>query len=232
MSETNIYRPAGQPPNYGQPYGQPYVPQQQGGPGFPPPPGAGGFGGLPVPPPAPKKKTGLIIGIVVTSLVVVAGLVVGALFLFGAKSIDVAKVESAIGQNFQSTAGFAATGVKCPADVEAQAGNTFTCTVDVAGTQLKYTVKQNDDEGNLTYESDTFTPISKVEDFVKDEISKRTDLPFTATCGTNDQKIVVGGAGTTIPCELTNTRDRTDMANLNVKVANDGSLELDLPRSN
>lgn len=81
------------PPGYGGPApSQPtqQFPQTQPGPGAPPPPGfppgpmAGGPG---MPPGGPQKsRTGLIVGVIVAAVVVVAGLGVGAYFLFANKT--------------------------------------------------------------------------------------------------------------------------------------------------
>ena len=79
----------GQPGQPGQtgPYG--YPPQGQPGPGGPqgpygPPPGYDGYG---TPPGGPKKRTGLIIGIIVAVVVLIGG-GIGAYFLFSGSSPD------------------------------------------------------------------------------------------------------------------------------------------------
>ncbi|SDM20280.1 Rv0361 family membrane protein [Allokutzneria albata] len=79
----------GQPGQPGQPGPYGYPPQGQPGPGGPqgpygPPPGYEGYG---TPPGSPKKRTGLIIGIIVAVVVLVGG-GIGAYFLFSGSSPD------------------------------------------------------------------------------------------------------------------------------------------------
>src|SRR6185503_13152230 len=69
---------APQGPHHGQPFGQAYP--QSFGPGYPPP-----F--PPAPPAAPRRRTGKIVGLVAVALVLLAGLGVGALFLFGQRTV-------------------------------------------------------------------------------------------------------------------------------------------------
>src|SRR3954447_8718217 len=129
----------GQPAN---PYGAPAGPY--GAPGSPYGPPPAGFG-YPQQPPQPKKNTGKIVGGIVGALVLVAGAVVGALLLFGTKTLDDAKLTDLIA-TATTNAGAEASDISCPGDVEVQKGNTFTCTATVDGQQVTYQVTQTDDE--------------------------------------------------------------------------------------
>src|SRR4051812_32393217 len=114
-----VQQPYGQQ-SYGQPaYGQPGF----GGPGTPYGQQNPGFGYQQ----PPKKKTGLIVGSLVGAFILIGGLVVGALFLFGSKTIDQADAQREVTQLGEQLLGAAPEGVSCPADVEVKSGGTFSC---------------------------------------------------------------------------------------------------------
>ena len=102
------------------------------------------------PRPAPKRRAGRVVAVVISALVVLAGLGVGALFLFGTKTVDTASVQQEIDRITRSAVEVAPADVRCPVGIEAQAGGTFTCTAMVDGQPVTYWVHQNDDQGNLT----------------------------------------------------------------------------------
>ncbi|WP_063046704.1 Rv0361 family membrane protein [Nocardia pseudovaccinii] len=134
------YPPGGQPP-FGAPQGQPQQPYgypQQGGPGYPqqggyPPPGGPGYGpqqGYPPPgsyqqpgyPPPKKRRTGLIIGLLVLVLVIAGAVAAGVVLTVQGKTplaSDEKKIQAAI-HDFYDTLesnGFAAAaGKACAAD--------------------------------------------------------------------------------------------------------------------
>lgn len=134
------YPPGGQPP-FGGPQGQPQQPYgypQQGGAGYPqqggyPPPGGQGYGpqqGYPPPggyqqpgyPPPKKRRTGLIIGLLVLVLVIAGAVAAGVVLTVQGKTplaSDEKKIEVAI-HDFYDTLGsdgFAAAAAKtCAAD--------------------------------------------------------------------------------------------------------------------
>src|SRR3954466_10345331 len=133
------------PPGVQQPYGQqPYGQPGYGQPGY----GQPGIGGPRAPDrqqnygyqQPPKKKTGLIVGSLVGALIIIGGLVVGAIFLFGSKTIDQADAQREVGQLREQALRPAPQGVSCPADVEVKSGGTFTCTAQVDGQDVKFTV--------------------------------------------------------------------------------------------
>jgi hypothetical protein len=167
--------------------------------------------GPPVPPPpAPaRRSTGKIIGIVVAVLVVLAGLAVGALLLFGKSTLDQSKIQSEIVRITQDAAGIAPTAVTCPSGVEAKAGNTFTCTATLDGQPVSYTVSQDDDKGNVHIQSSGFVAVPRIEQLLTDRVGAQSGVTVTAECADGKQ-VVVGGPGTTISCTVTNSQDAAD----------------------
>jgi Domain of unknown function (DUF4333) len=95
------------------------------------------------PPAAPRRRIGRIVGIVVAVLVVLAGLGVGALVLFGSRGLDPRSVQQEIVRITQTAAGVAPTDVRCPDEITAQAGGTFTCTATVDQQPVTYEVRQD-----------------------------------------------------------------------------------------
>jgi len=64
-----------------------------------------------------------------------AGLALAAFFAVGCGEtvIDASKTEAAIEQNLEKSVGQKVSSVECPTDVEVKAGDTFDCTVHLAG---------------------------------------------------------------------------------------------------
>jgi hypothetical protein len=180
------------------------------------------------PPPPPRRRTGLIIAIVAAGLVVLVALAGAALLLFGTKTIDRGSVESEIVRLTQEQAGVAPTDVRCPDDIEVAAGGTFSCTATLDGQPITYTVKQQDDKGNLYIDSDDFIVVSRAEESVSQHVNEMVpDVELTADCA-DGRQIVVGGSGTEITCRVTNASDETDFVDVTGTVAQDGSFTWDL----
>jgi Domain of unknown function (DUF4333) len=222
--QTVIHPPGngygGPPPPFGPP------PGHFGPPSQPP----AGLGPQPMPPypPPPRRRTGLIIAAVAAGLVVVAGLALGALVLFGTKTIERSSVESEIVRLTQEQAGVAPTDVRCPDDIEAAAGGTFSCTATLDGQPITYSVRQQDDQGNLYIDSADFIVISRAEESVSEHVLQVVpDVEVTANCA-DGRQIIVGGAGTEITCRVTNAADETDFVDVTGTVAEDGSFTWDL----
>ena len=212
---------------YGPPTQQFGPPAAPFGPPSQPPAGLGPQPGPPYPP-APRRRTGLVIGIVAAGLVVLVGLGVGALVLFGTKTIERSSVESEIVRLTQEQAGVAPTDVRCPENVEVAAGGTFNCTATLDGQQITYTVKQQDDRGNLYIDSGDFIVVSRAEESVSQHVNQMVpDVEVTADCADGKQ-ILVGGSGTEIACRVTNAADETDYVDVTGTVADDGSFTWDV----
>ena len=174
----------------------------------------------PAPQPPRGPSAGKIIGIVVAA-VVLGGLAAGALFLFAKPVIDEAKVQAEIVRITRDASGLAPTDVRCPTDVPLQAGNVFTCTAQLDGQQVTYTVKQNDDQGNVHIQSSGLVVVDKIEKTLAERVSQNTGVTtVTADCA-NGKQVFVGGKGATFPCTVTNTEDPSDTLSVTATVTSD-----------
>lgn len=231
---------AGPPPPAGSPQGawsapppQPYgAAPQSPPPSQPVPPPYGGpppgpwTPGAPVAPPR-RRRTGLIVGIVV-GVVVLAGVIVGAVLLLGSSTIDPAKAADAITQGTQKQFGVAPTGVHCPSDVAVKAGSTFTCTAKLDGQAITYTLKQTDDKGNVDWHSDSnIAPVSQLEDAVAKQVGDQAGVTAKASCDAGGHKVIVGATSTPIPCTVTNASDPTDSVNVKASLDAQGHVTVE-----
>jgi Domain of unknown function (DUF4333) len=188
------------------------------GPAFPPP-----FPPPPVPPAARRRSTGKVVGIVAAALVLLAGLGVGALILFGPRTVDPASVQQEIVRITQTAVQVTPAGVRCPADVTAEAGGIFTCTATVEQQPVTYTVRQDDDKGHLTITYDRLLKRAEVENVVAGQVGKDVDLAVKVDCAPAGQTVIVNAPGTPIVCTATNASDDSDSAKINVTVSADGT---------
>jgi uncharacterized protein DUF4333 len=173
--------------------------------------------------PTPERRTGRVV-VVIFGLVVLAGLGVGALFLFGTKTVDTASVQQEIDRITRSAVEVAPADVRCPVGIEAQAGGTFTCTAMVDGQPVTYWVHQNDDQGNLTVTYDRLLRIDSVEASLADTVSQAVDVAVTVDCGPADRTVLVNSPGEPISCTATNASDEADGAQLSATIDADGAV--------
>jgi len=212
------------------PYGPPAVPfappaASYGPPAAPYGPPVHGFG----PPPAPRRRTGAVIGAVVAAVLVLGGLAVGALLLFGTKTLDTAEAERQIAQLTEDQAGVAPTDVSCPADIEARSGGTFACSASLEGQPITFTVTQTDDEGNVRIESDnTFVDVATVEASLAEQLGEEAGVEAVSTCETGGHSVLVDGIGTPISCTVTNATDATDSVEVTATVDEDGAVSYEV----
>lgn len=179
--------------------------------------------GGPAQPPR-RRRTGLIIGIVV-GVLVIAGLVVGALFLFGSKTLDSASAQSAIVQGTQKQFGVAPTGVHCPSGIKAQANATFTCSGTLQGQAISFTVKQTDDKGHIAWHSNSnIAPVSQLEATLAQQVGDQAGVTATATCQTGGRTLIVGATTTPIRCTVTNAADATDSLDVDASIDAQGHV--------
>jgi Domain of unknown function (DUF4333) len=230
MTQSTFPPPPGVQQPYGQqPYGQPSYGQPGfGGPGAPYGQQNPGFG-YPQP---PKKKTGLIIGSLVGALVLIGGLVVGAIFLFGSKTIDQADAQREVGQLGEQLLGVAPEGVNCPADVEVKNGGTFTCTAKVDGQDVKFTVTQTDDQGHVEVTTDNkVVKVSDVEDDISSQVEAAADttemVNADTTCDANGRTVLVDPDGEQLHCTVSNADDSSQSIGITATVGKDGSATIE-----
>jgi len=214
------------------PYAAPTPPQGHG-PYAPPPfpgngygPGNGNGYGAPAgygPPPA-KKRTGAIVGSILTVLVL-AGLGVGAFFLFGGKVLDTAEAERQIAALTEEQAGVTVTDVSCPDDVELAAGTVTTCTAQVEGQEVTYTVEQTDDEGNVTIAGDAvFVQVADVESALVSQFALDADLSITASCDSGDRSVLVAGEGQQLTCTVALVEDPSQTGEVVAEIDAEGNV--------
>lgn len=216
-----------QPSQYAQPpspYGQQPAPQfgspqPQAGPPAPP------YGyGQPMAPAPKKRRTGLIIGAIV-GVLVIAGLAIGAVFLFGSKSLDTAEAQTRIADLTKQQIGITPTDVSCPQNVDLKAGTTFQCTAKLDGQPISYTVKETDDKGNVRVDSDNnLILVSKVEESVAQQVGDEAGVQATATCDAGGKQVLVDSQNKPIPCTVVNTQDRTDSLDVQATVDDQGNV--------
>jgi flagellar basal body-associated protein FliL len=211
-------QPYGQPA-YGQPgFGGPGAPNGQQNPGF----------GYQQP---PKKKTGLIVGSLVAALILIGGAVVGAIFLFGSKTIDQADAQREVTQLGQQLLGVAPEGVSCPADVEAKSGGTFSCGGTVEGQDVTFTVTQTDDKGNVEVTTDNkVVQVSDVEENISQQVeTAASDQMVNAdtSCDAGGRTVLVDPDGEQLNCTVSNADDPTQSIGIVASVAKDGSVTID-----
>jgi hypothetical protein len=162
---------------------------------------------------------------VLGALVVLAGLATGALLLFGGRTLDTAEAERQIARITEEQAGVAPTQVSCPEDVPLEAGTTTRCTAQLDGQPISFTVRQTDDEGNVRVDSDSsFVIVAAVEQSLTQQVGDAAGVPVTATCDTGGRTVLVDGAGTPIPCTVTNTGDATDTLDVVATVDDQGAV--------
>jgi hypothetical protein len=192
---------------------------QYGPPDYGPP--AGGS----APAPAPRRRTGAIVGGILAAVLVLGGLVVGALVWFGSSTLDTAEAERQIGQLTADQTGVAPTDLSCPADIEAESGATFTCTASLEDQPISFTVTQTDDEGNVQIASDnTFVQVDVVEASLDEQVGELAGVVVISTCDTDGRSVLVDAVGTPIPCFVDNAADATDTAEVLATVDESGAV--------
>jgi hypothetical protein len=198
---------------------------QYGPPAYPYVPPAPGFGR----PPAPRRRTGAIIGAVVAAVLVLGGLVVGAILLFGTKTLNTVEAERQIAQLTEDQAGVAPTDVSCPVDIEAQSGATFACTASLEGQPISFTVTQTDDDGNVRIESEnTFVDVAAVEASLNQQLGEATGVEVVGTCDAAGHSVLVDGVGTPITCTVANAEDASDSVEVTATVDESGAVSYEV----
>ena len=197
-------------------------------PAFGPP--APGFGPPPMPPSPPSRsRTGAIIGAVVAGVLVLGGLAVAAVLLFGTKTLDSAQAERLISQATEEQSGVMPTDVSCPQDIEAEAGATFTCSASLEGQPISFTVTQTDDDGNVQVDSvNTFVDVATVEASLTQQMGDAAGVDVFTVCHVNGHSVLVDGVGMLIPCTVTNAGDASDSVEVTATVDEDGTVSYEV----
>jgi hypothetical protein len=160
---------------------------------------------------------------------VLGGLVVGALLLFGAKTLDTADAERQIAQLTEDQSGVAPTDVSCPADIEAESGATFACTASLEDQPISFTVTQTDDDGNVQISGDnSFVDIATVEASLNEQWSEAAGVGIVSTCDADDHSVLVDGVGTPIPCIVANAEDASDSVEVTATVDESGAVSYEI----
>jgi hypothetical protein len=147
----------------------------------------------------------------VAAVLVLGGLAVGAVLLFGAKTLNTGEAERQITQLTEDQAGVAPTDVSCPADIEAEAGGTFDCSASLDGQPIAFTVTQTDDKGNVEIAGDnTFVDVATVEAALNEQLGAEAGVEVVSTCDTGGHAVLVDGIGTPISCTVANAGDASD----------------------
>ncbi|MGY1783490.1 DUF4333 domain-containing protein [Geodermatophilus sp. SYSU D00698] len=206
---------------------QPHAPQGPYAPApFPAPNGWDGPG-TPYGQQPPGKRTGAIVGSVLAVLVV-AALGVGAFLLLGSKVLDTAEAERQIAAVAQEQAGVTVTDVSCPEDVELAAGTVTTCTAQLEGQEVTFTVEQTDDEGNVTIDSDqVYVHVADVEATLSEQFAASTGLEVVSTCDAGDRTVLVAEDGLTLDCQVAAADDPTNSALVTATLDAEGNVSFE-----
>lgn len=142
----------------------------------------------------------MIIGGVVAGFLLLGGLAVAAVLLFGTKTLNSAEAERLISQATEEQSGVLPTDVSCPTGIEAEAGATFTCSASLEGQPISFTVTQTDDDGNVDVSSDdTFVDVAMVEASLTQQLGNAAGVDVVSICHVNGRSVLVDGVGTPIP---------------------------------
>lgn len=103
------------------------------------------------PQPSGGKGKGLVIGLVVAGLLVVAAIIGLLLVLFASDELDQSAVQDGVSRVLKESYGIAdVSDVSCPSGQEVKVDATFTCDLKVSGEDKQVTIKITKDDG--TYE--------------------------------------------------------------------------------
>lgn len=195
-------------PQNGTPYGRAPA-------GFPHPPGS---------PAAPPRRTGRVVGIVIAALTLLAGLGGAALFLFGERTLEPESVRGEVDRITREAVAAVPFDVRCPDEIPARTGHTVTCTALVDGQPVTYSVRQDDDRGNLTIDHDRLIAVTDLEAAVAALVREDVEVAVNVACEPAERTVLVNSTpGAPISCTATNATDAADSAAITVTVAADGT---------
>ncbi|MFN8186210.1 MAG: DUF4333 domain-containing protein [Gaiellales bacterium] len=132
-----------------------------------------------------------------------------ALALAACGTLDTSQLEQLVSERIEAVIGFAPASVDCPKDVEAKAGDVFSCTVTGSdGSTAEIEVTQKNDEGNVDV-AGNLLKTQQLEQAIKDQLGA-TEV----SC----PEIVAVEAGKTVDCDAAAGSDK---ATIVVTIEND-----------
>ena len=180
-------------------------------------------------PPAPRRRTGAIVGAVVAAVLLLGGLAVGALLLFGTRTLNTTEAEREVARVTEEQAGVAPTDISCPEDIKAQAGATFSCSASLEDQPITFTVTQTDGDGHVQITSDnSFVDIATVEASLNEQWSEAAGVPVITSCDAVGHSVLVDGVGTPISCIVANAADASDSVEVTATVDENGTVSYEV----
>lgn len=178
----------------------------------------------PAPPPPPRRRTGLIVGVVLGVLALLGAIAVAAVLVLAPNRLDVDDVRNEIVRVTQEEVALAPTDVVCPETIDVVAGATATCTATLDGQPLTYSVRQDDDQGNLTISHDRTLLVAELEATTGALLSSDIGEEIVVACTTEERTVLVNAVGVPIPCGAANAADPTLTAEVTVTVDEAGNV--------
>lgn len=180
----------------------------------------------PFPPaaPPPRRRTGLVVGIVLGVVVLLGAAAVTAFLLLAPARLDVDDVRSEIVRVTQEEVGIVPVDVACPETIDVAAGTVATCTATLDGQPLSYGVRQDDDRGNLTITHDRTLLVAELETTTAELLSTEVGEEIVVACGSDERTVLVNAPGTPIACGAANVADPSLVAEVTVTVDAEGTL--------
>jgi hypothetical protein len=143
----------------------------------------------------------------------------------GGKKLNIDKTKEFIATLLEKSTGTKPT-VTCPASVKIEKDKTFECTAAFGpNAAAKVTIKQDDDQGNITIQSATGILVSsKLEKQIADHFGKANNKHVDAACG---DRVRASTAGLEFQCEIKDAAGSTAKVNVKVKDT-DGNVDFAL----
>ncbi|GAA3236056.1 hypothetical protein GCM10017691_33940 [Pseudonocardia petroleophila] len=230
-----MYEPTTVVPNFAGPQQIPAQRHPEFAPGTPPfgsPPF--GNGGYPPPqwtPPAPpprRRRTGLVVAVVLGALVLLGAIGAAAVFLLAPQRLDVDDVRGEIVRVTQEEVGIVPVDVVCPETIDVVVGASTTCTATLDGQPLSYTVRQNDDQGNLTIFHDRTLLVAELESAASALLSTDVGEEVVVACTPEEQTVLVNAVGAPISCGAANVADPSLTAQVTLTVDEAGTIAYEI----
>ncbi len=126
------------------------------------------------------------------------------------RTLDAGSIGQSISQSVEAQLALPVTGVECPPDRAAKAGDTFECTATpAAGGKLTVTVTQKDDQGNISWEvtkTEGLLDLQKAEAAVVEGLKTQAKVDAKVDCSGRWKAIKVGES---FECKAVTTEGQT-----------------------